>query len=640
MADAVGSLPRRLPEAVAFLAGAGLAIGYALPRGTYDLVLRQQFGLAIWWVLLLGFATGLLPRTWPGRLSAIPLAGLAALALITALALSWTESDERTVNELARVLHHAGLVVLVLALIDSVTWRPAAAGLTAGAVTVSLAALASRLAPGAFPADAVMQVFEINRLNYPLGYWNALAAWTAMAATLALGWSVYARSLAVRALALAPVPAIMGATYLAYSRGGIVAVATGLLALLLLAPARGVVLVHAAAAAGGSALVIGAIRAEPEIALNTGTTGAAEILVGALAGGALCGAVAAATGAVHLDRYLRLPRRAVRPAVAATVVLLAVGAAAVGPGLVDRAVDSLRSAPPAVDAQDPAQRFRSFSSARYQHWRVALEVHSGEQLHGIGPGTFEFASNRDPRYTEFVRDAHSLYLELLAELGWLGLLAGLLFVGGTLAAGGRALLVLRGRPEAGLVAPLLAAWGVFVVFASFDWVWETTAVAALGLATAALAIGATAGPARRRTGVPARAALVLIALLAGLTQLPGLVSTSKVRSSQEAVGAGDLEGALNDAEDAVASAPWAATPFSQRALVLERAGSFRAARVDLLRASEREPTNYRHPLLRARVEAELGRPAAAVTAYQRARALAPYKAVFGNIDRASRPQGP
>lgn len=155
------------------------------------------------------------------------------------------------------------------------------------------------------------------------------------------------------------------------------------------------------------------------------------------------------------------------------------------------------------------------------------------------------------------------------------MLAGLLFVGGTLAAGGRALLVLRGRPEAGLVAPLLAASGVFVVFASFDWVWETTAVAALGLATAALAIGATAGPARRRTGVPARAALVLIALLAGLTQLPGLVSTSKVRSSQEAVGAGDLEGALNDAEDAVASAPWAATPLVQRALILERAGSSR-----------------------------------------------------------------
>lgn len=634
MADAVGSLPRRLPEAVAFLAGAGLAIGYALPRGTYDLVLRQQFGLAIWWVLLLGFATGLLPRARPGRLSAIPLAGLAALALITVLALSWTDSDERTVNELARVVHHAGLVVLVLALIDSATWRPAAAGLTVGAVAVSLAALASRLAPGAFPADAVSQVLETTRLSYPLGYWNALAAWTAIAATLALGWSVHARSLAARALALAPVPAIIGATYLAYSRGGIVAVVTGLLALLLLAPARGVVLVHAAAAAGGSALVIGAIRAEPEIALSTGTAGAGRILVMALAGGALCGAVAAATGALGLDRYLRLPRRAVRPAVAGAAVLLAVAAVVVGPGLVDRTFDSLRSAPPAVDTQDPAQRFRSFSSTRYQVWQVALDAHSTERLRGIGPGTFEFAWDRDRRYTEYLRDAHSLYLELLAETGWLGLLAGLLLVVGPLAAGGRALFVLRGRPEAGGVALLLAAWTVFIVFAGFDWMWETTAVAALGLATAALAIGATGSPARGRTPVPARVALALIALLAGLTQLPGLVSTSKVRASQAAAGAGDLERALNDAEDAVASAPWAATPFGQRALVLERAGKFAAARVDLLRASEREPTNYRHPLLRARVEAELGRPAAAVAAYRRARALAPDKAVFDSLDRA------
>jgi tetratricopeptide (TPR) repeat protein len=581
-------------------------------------------------VLLLGFATGLLPRARIGRLSALALAGLAALALVTVFALSWTESDERTVTELARVLHHLGLLVLVLALIDPITWRPAAAGLTAGAVLVSLAALASRLAPGLFPVDAVNRIYSSNRLNYPLGYWNAIAAWSAMAATLAVGWSAQARSVAGRALALAPVPAIMGATYLCYSRGGVIAVAAGLIALLVLAPARGVVLVHAAVAAAGSALVIEVIRAEPEIALNTGTAGAARVLAFVLLGAALCAAVAAATGALELERHLRLPRRAALPAAAATAVLLVIAGIVAGPGLVDRGLDSLRAPPPAVSADDPAQRLRSLSSARYQHWRAALDSYSDEKLHGTGPGTFEFSWDRSRHYTGFVRDAHSLYLELLAETGWLGLLSGLLFVAGTLAAGARALFVLRGRPEAGIVASLLAAWCVFVVFAGFDWAWEATALAALGLAAAALAMAATASAATRRTRLPVRVALALLALVIGLTQLPGLVSTSKLRSSQAAVRTGDLGQALAEAEDAIASAPWAATPFVQRALILERADRLPRARADLLRAREREPTNYRHPLLLSRVEAELGRPAAAVTAYRAARALAPRKAVFGD----------
>lgn len=581
-------------------------------------------------MLLLGFATGLLPRARIGRLSALPLAGLAALALVTVFALSWTESDERTVTELARVLHHAGVVVLVLALIDPITWRPAAAGLTAGAVLVSLAALASRLSPDFFPVDAVNRIYGGNRLNYPLGYWNAIAAWSAMAATLAVGWSAHARSVAVRALALAPVPAIMGATYLCYSRGGVIAVAVGLLALLVLSPARGVVLVHAAAAAAGSVLVIGAIRAEPEIALNTGTAGAGRVLAIALVGAAICAAVAAATAALRLERYLRLPRRAVAPAAAATILALLIGGVVAGPGLVDRGLDSLRAPPPTVSADDPAQRLRSLSSARYQTWQTALDTYAGEKVHGTGPGTFEFSWDRSRRYNGFVRDAHSLYLELLADSGWLGLLSGLLFVAGTLAAGGRALFVLRGRPEAGVVASLLAAWSVFVVYAGFDWVWESTAVAALGLMAAALAMAATASGGTRRTRLSVRVAFALLALVVGLVQLPGLVSTSKVRSSQAAVRTGDLGLALGNAEDAVASSPWAATPFVQRALILERAGKLPAARADLVRARKREPTNYRHPLLLARVEAELGRPAAAVAAYRAARALAPRKAAFDN----------
>ena len=87
----------------------------------------------------------------------MPAVGLVALAAVTALGLTYSESDERTVDELARVLHYGGVVALVVSLVDARTWRYAAAGLTSGAVLVSLLALGSRLFPDLFPADAVEQ---------------------------------------------------------------------------------------------------------------------------------------------------------------------------------------------------------------------------------------------------------------------------------------------------------------------------------------------------------------------------------------------------------------------------------------------------------------------------------------------------
>ena len=141
------------------------------------------------------------------RSLALPAVGLLALVAITALGLTYSESDERTVNEIARVLHYAGVIILVVCVLDGRTWRFAAAGLVAGAVVVSLLALGSRLWPELFPVDAVGRVFPSSRLHYPLGYWNGVAAFSAMAAVMAVGLSAHARSQLARGLALAPVPA-------------------------------------------------------------------------------------------------------------------------------------------------------------------------------------------------------------------------------------------------------------------------------------------------------------------------------------------------------------------------------------------------------------------------------------------------
>jgi tetratricopeptide (TPR) repeat protein len=115
-------------------------------------------------------------------------------------------------------------------------------------------------------------------------------------------------------------------------------------------------------------------------------------------------------------------------------------------------------------------------------------------------------------------------------------------------------------------------------------------------------------------------------------QLPGLASVLDTRSSQDAFKNGDTSTALAKATDAIAAEPWAASPYAQRALVEEAQGHLPAARTDLLRAERREPTNYQHPLVLARIDAELGNAEAALADVRLAKRLRP-KSPFVGVEK-------
>ncbi len=125
-----------------------------------------------------------------------------------------------------------------------------------------------------------------------------------------------------------------------------------------------------------------------------------------------------------------------------------------------------------------------------------------------------------------------------------------------------------------------------------------------------------------------RIVVVAIAVGAGVLQLPGQLSTSAIRRSQAAERAGNGEQALGWAQDAINAEPWSASAYEQRGLVLESAGSSRRAAEDLGQAITREPDNYEHWLILARIETEAGRLDAAVQDYVRARQLRPRASVF------------
>ena len=104
------------------------------------------------------------------------------------------------------------------------------------------------------------------------------------------------------------------------------------------------------------------------------------------------------------------------------------------------------------------------------YWHVAWAEVAEHPLAGRGAGTFELAWLEAQPAPVFVRDAHSLYLETLAELGVVGLTLLALALAAPLAA---ASLQVSAAAAGGYVA--------FLVHAGVDWDWEMPVVTAAGL---------------------------------------------------------------------------------------------------------------------------------------------------------------
>lgn len=616
---------KHFASACAFLGTAGLLLAYALPGGAYDVVVRQEYGIVLWALLAVGLASGLLPRTRPGRSTIILLVALGAYLLWTALSLRWTESSERTAEELARVLDYIGLVVLLSLALDRRTWRAAAMGLGFAALIVCGLAVASRLLPSLFGHGPLFTPNATNRLSYPFGYWNAVGAWSAMATAIGLAWSAYSPGRIPRAVALGLVPLATMATYLSFSRAALAGTALGVAVVLALSRRRLAVLLNLIGVSLATALEVLVVRGAPVLARGTGTRGAGAVFGAILLAVAISAGTALLTSVPAVARA-QLPTRVTRGLLIGGAMVLLVLVASLGPRVGRKAWHQFTH-PPVVTSSNPAARVTQLSGTRYDVWSVALEAFKAHPITGTGSGTYGFWWNRHARTTESLRNAHSLELENMAELGT----PGLVLIVGVLAA---AVLTAvdarrkcRRRASAAAATASLAALAVYILQASVDWMWQSTAVTVLALAGVAI-VGVRSGG---RSGVGrwyGRVLGVSIALAALLVQLPALVSTAEIRRSQAAERAGNGSLALAWANAATTAEPWSASAYEQRALVLEAGGRFRASARDLRRAIAHERTNYVHWLVLARVETELGQFAAAERDYAEARRLRTQRGVF------------
>src|SRR5437588_3616085 len=88
----------------------------ALDGGGYDLVTRSQVGIIVWWIVLVGAAWGVLPAGRLGRSAYAAIALLGAFVLWTGIAATWSQSSERTLQELSRVASYLGVLLLGVAI--------------------------------------------------------------------------------------------------------------------------------------------------------------------------------------------------------------------------------------------------------------------------------------------------------------------------------------------------------------------------------------------------------------------------------------------------------------------------------------------------------------------------------------------
>ncbi len=251
-------------------------------------------------------------------------------------------------------------------------------------------------------------------------------------------------------------------------------------------------------------------------------------------------------------------------------------------------------------------------SGRWQFWASAVDEFRTAPVAGRGAGSYESWWAQHGSFAYFLRNAHSLYLETLGELG----LVGLALLGGAFLTGlGSAVQRLRWArgEERTTIAALAATFVAFGVGAAIDWVWQLTVIGLVAMACLGLMVGPatatrpwSAVAARRRERQPqslryaAGAAVLVGAWLLVCAQAIPWLSDAKISDSQAAVRSGDGTAALKDALDAKSLQPWASSPYLQLALVEEESGHVSRARHWIAEAIDRNDSDWRLWLVSAR----------------------------------------
>jgi hypothetical protein len=284
--------------------------------------------------------------------------------------------------------------------------------------------------------------------------------------------------------------------YLSLSRGAWLAVVAGAAVLIICSPTRG--------AASLTVLTVSLFATLAILKLSTALVDnpyaqPGQVVAGhaylpklaafALLAGVIQAILVRAERTVRSSPTLVLAGRRIRVAVACLAAVGAIGALGLAGTAIDGKLGNVggfisrqwndflhpASAPGAGTA-----RLISAKTTRGDVYRVALDEFKAHPLFGGGSGSYATSWYAQRRYAESLQNAHSLYLETLAELGIAGAAILLAFLGSCVWTAVRS----RSRPTAlsrGQATAVMASTSVWAIHAGVDWDWQMSALTGLAL---------------------------------------------------------------------------------------------------------------------------------------------------------------
>jgi O-Antigen ligase len=563
------------------------------------------------------------PRPNLGR-RALAMPGVLALLLVWVLASSAWGSPSEAVPEAQRtVLYVAGALALALVLRRGVT-AGVLIGIWAGICVVCLYALATRLFPEQF---ATFDPIAGYRLSEPVGYWNALGLLAAFGVLLAFGLAARGELLVVRLAAAASTVPLALTCYFTFSRGAWGALATGVVVAVILDPRRlrlGLTMVLVAPWPGLAVLIASTSGPLTESGGHTLAAAAEDgRAVAAVGAGLALFAAGAVTLAAAFESRVRvgpIVRRVGNGAVVAGVVAaLAAGVLVLGgPSGI---ANSFAAGYPSGGEDLNERLFTLSGNGRVEQWRVALDDASEHPVLGSGAGSFERYWLEHRPEALAIEDAHTLYIEVLAEVGPIGLALILALFGFPLVLAVGA----RHRPLVPIAAAVLVA---YLAHAAIDWDWEFPVLTLVALGCAGVIVAETV----KETGEPSRparfavlAAVIAIVPLVGVTTL----GTRAEAAAATAFDARDFDRSAKEASRAERLGPWTVEPLVLLGRAQAAGGDRAAARATFERVVAREPDHWRAWLELAAVSSGPTREAA----LRQARALNPLESHIEDLEQ-------
>lgn len=537
----------------------------------------------------------------PRATALVAIGGLVLLWLWSLASTGWAESVDQALLDANRWLLYAALfAVLVLLLRDD-----RLSALLIGTATLAVVAFGGYLCirlvlPGA------EEFFLARRLDDPLGYINGQAGYLLLGLWPLVAFAERIRSHALAGGAIGAAIVLAGLALLGQTRAVVPAVViSGILLVALLPGRRARIWALLAIAAGVALAAVPLLDVYESGDAETGLPDpdvlqrAVIVLVGvAVTVGTLAALARMSWSRLTQNGSQRWDRIATAATAGVCGVLL-VGLLLAGGDPVDRARDEARAFKNLETNVSPDKnRFTSGKGNRYDYWRIAGRQFKDHPVKGIGAGNYDRTYFVERRSIEDVRQPHSIVLQVLSELGLVGGLGLLLFLGAVLLGFARRAREARTSPAS--LGLAVAGGGMFLlwlVHTSVDWLHLIPGLTGIALCGAAVLVApwAVGNSVEQRTGLPVR--LVVIGLcglvvLAGAALVSRLTLADKYRSDAQDIVHSDPRGALAKASDSLALNDEALSTYYTEAAAYARLGDYQRARGSLLEAGRREPHDF------------------------------------------------